>query len=78
MQKVLEHVVSIPWTPASVKECLWREIQKIMTTKKSTTELTTDEITKIYDVLNLFISENFHVHIPFPSEEERLDLKSKE
>jgi len=58
------------WTPESVKEYLWRATQKVMLTKESTTELTTDEITKVYEVINRFMAENHGVSVPFPSIEE--------
>ena len=37
MRSTLRHDVEIPWTRESVKEHLWRPIQKAMTEKHSTT-----------------------------------------
>ena len=45
MKKVLREDIDIPWTRESVKEHLWRPIQKAMTDKQSTTEITTVEPT---------------------------------
>jgi hypothetical protein len=57
-------------TPYLLKEYYWRPIQKYLYGKKSTTQLTTKEIDKIYDVANKLIGENTGIHIPFPSIEQ--------
>lgn len=59
---------SVPIDDAFVKE-VWRAIMFSQTGKVSTTEMTTSEIDKVYDTFNLFIGENYSVHIPFPSME---------
>lgn len=69
MRKLLKEEIDISWTPESVKEYLWRPIQKVMYTKESTTKLETNEITKIYDVLNRHLSEKHGIGVMFPSEE---------
>lgn len=68
MKKTLKPEIDIWWTPESIKNYLWRPIQKAMTIKESTTELTTDEVNKIYKVLDKFTSEKHHIHLEFPSE----------
>lgn len=69
MQHILmQKQVSIPWNSITVKECLWREIQRAMFDKDSTTELSTGEVSQVYEVLDRHISEKFGIHIPFPSE----------
>ena len=55
------------WSPASVKEVLWKPIQQAVLKKKSTTELTKDELDKVYDVINMALGQRFGVHIPFPT-----------
>ena len=70
MRKTLKPEVAIPWTPANVKDFLWRPIQKLQLGKRSTTELTTTDLDKIYDTLNMHLGEKHHIHVPFPSEEE--------
>lgn len=67
MRKVLKPTVDIPWSTDTVKRFLWKPIQEIMMDKKSTTELTTDELDKIYKVLDRHVSEKCGVHIEFPS-----------
>ena len=77
MKKTLD--VDIPWNGKTIKDYLWRPIQKAQLQKQSTTELTTKDIDVIYETLNRFTSEKFSVHVPFPSEEEiRLSLLEEE
>jgi len=69
MRKTLEPEVEIPWSKDSVKEYLWRPIQKIQLQKKSTIQLTTKDIDTIYDTLNMFLAKH-GLYEPFPSIEE--------
>lgn len=68
MRVVLKPSYSIPWTPESVKEHLWRPIQKAMTNKQSTTELNKlDEIDEIHETLMRELGQKFGVeYIPWP------------
>ena len=69
IQHVLtQKLVSIPWSGDTVKELLWREIQRAMYDKESTTELSISEVSDVYEVLDRHISEKFGVHVEFPSE----------
>lgn len=70
MRKLLKKEIDIPWTALTVKNDLWREIQKPLIGVKSTTELKSNEIDKVYDVLNKLIGERTGVFIPFPCIEE--------
>lgn len=72
MKKTLKQDVDISWTTESVKNYIWRPIQKALLNKKSTTKLTTDEIDKVYDHVNRHIGEKTGVHVDFPSEEQIL------
>lgn len=68
MRKVLKPEVEIPFTVESVKEFLWRPIQKVLTGKKSTTELTKIEPSEIWDVLMRHLGEKHEIeYLPFPS-----------
>ena len=69
MKKTLRHDIDIPWGPKTIKEFLWRPVQKAYLLKNSTTELTTKDIDAIYDVVNRAIGERTGVHVPFPSHE---------
>ena len=55
--------------PFVIKE-IWRAIQLQQVGKKSTTQLTTNDIDLIYDVMNKFLSENFELSIPFPHKDD--------
>ena len=67
LEVIEERGVDMMWSKELVKEILWRRIQKKNLGKQSTTQLESDEITKIYDMLNKFLSEEFYIHEPFPS-----------
>ena len=64
MRKTLRNDIDIPWTPASVKEHLWRPIQIAMTDKQSTTEITTVEPTDIHAVLSRHLGERLGIQCP--------------
>lgn len=66
-------------TKQSIKEILWRPIQEAVVGKKSTTELNTAEVSKIYEIMSMFLAKQFKISIPFPSQEETQEyLKSLE
>lgn len=69
IQEVLAKAVDRPWTETSVKELMWRPIQKAMLDKESTTGLERSECSKVYEVLNRHLGTHFGVHVPFPSED---------
>jgi len=86
MRKTLKPGVEIPWSGRSVKEYLWRPVQKLQLDKASTTELTTVEIDQVFDTITRHIGEQFGLSVPFPSiettlqeiEAERLARKERE
>lgn len=61
--------LEMPWTMERVKD-LWRTAAYHMYGHTSTSQITTDQIDKIYDVVNKAIAEITGVHVPFPSIEE--------
>ncbi len=69
--------VPVSFTPYSIKEYLWKPLQRALTGKKSTTQLDKNEdINLIYDNLNRIISERTKGEVempPFPSLEELMD-----
>ena len=69
MKVVLKPEVDIPWSKETVKDFLWRSVQKAQLGKRSTTELTTKDIDKIYDTLTRHLGEKFGVFVEFPSVE---------
>ena len=67
IQKVLKPGIDVPWTATTVKELLFRTVMKAMFLKDSTTELTTAEVNKVYEVMDRHLSELGLDSIPFPS-----------
>lgn len=68
MRTLIRPEVEISWTPYSVKEYLWRPLQKVMLGKQSTTKLDrSQEINLIYDNLNRIITERTQGEVSFPS-----------
>ena len=55
-----------PWDKNRVKELIWREVQKKMTGKESTTELETHEIDQIFEVIHQALAQK-GIEIDFPS-----------
>lgn len=73
MRKTLKPEIQIPWTPSNIKEYIWRPVQIAQLQKQSTTELTSDEVTKIWETLNRHFGEKFGLYVPFPSLEELIE-----
>lgn len=80
MKAVLKPSVSISWTDKTIKEYIYKPIIEAMLLKKSTTELTTKEIDKVWEIINLHLGEKFGVEVPpIPSQEQTENyLKSLE
>lgn len=68
MKQVLKSSVDIPWTTETVKDYLWRPVQKQKTGKKSTTDLTKNEVSEIYEIINRYLGEKTGVYVEFPHE----------
>ena len=66
MRKVLKESVDIPWTPATVKEQLWRPVQVLAVGKASTKDLDRVEVSKVYDILNRHLNDKLGIDLPFP------------
>jgi len=71
MRAIIRDDIEISWTPYSIKEYLWRPLQKLLIGKQSTTKLNrSKEIDLIYDNLNRILIERTQGEIslpPFPS-----------
>lgn len=74
MQDVVKAIKKVEIVPTgkNLKELVWREIQKALLNKESTTELTKHEVDEVYEVMNKWLGQNFEIHIPFPSDPERI------
>ena len=67
METILKRGVAIPWDAHNTKKLIWHAVQLPMTGKKSSKDLLTNEVSKVYDVVNRYLSETFGVFVPFPS-----------
>lgn len=62
--------VDVQFSPATVKECLWKPLQDAMYGKKSTTELTTGEVSKVHDQLMEVLGQKLGLgYVDFPRED---------
>lgn len=81
MQSVVKKLDFCEITPTkdSVKSIIWKPIQEVVVGKALTRELTTAEINKVYEIVSMFLSKQFGIDLPFPSEEDSENyLKSYE
>lgn len=71
MQDVVEKINMTEIYPSmkTVKELIWRPIMEAQIGKVSSRELTTAEINQVYEPMAQFLSTNFEISIPFPSQE---------
>ncbi len=79
MQDVVKKINKVEIEPdtQNLKELVWRQIQKVVVKKDSTTFLTKHEVTQVYEVMSMWLSKNFGIDIPFPVDEEYQMLKLK-
>lgn len=69
VRETLREDVEIPWTPDSVKELIWRPVQKAMIGKESTTRMNKLEPSDVYDVLMRHLGEKHGIYVAWPSVE---------
>lgn len=72
MKKTLKPSIDIPWSKMSVKEYLWRPVQKAQLGKESTTDLTTKEIDEVFETLCRHLRQKLGIEIHFPSIETQI------
>ena len=77
MQDVVKKITKVEITPTmhNIKEMVWREIQKALLGKDSTTFLEKHEVDRIYEVMNKWLGTHFEIHIPFPNDDDPAPLK---
>ncbi len=68
VQQVLSRTMDQEWSQELVKEAIFKKCLGYKYNKKSTTELTTDEVSQVYETVNRF-SAQFGVHVPWPQDE---------
>ncbi len=64
-------IASIDWRMETVKELMWRRIQKTITTKESSANLTKEEFAETQETLSRVLGERYGIYVPFPSIEEK-------
>ena len=71
MQDVIKKITLTEITPTtySVKEIIFKPLQEATLGKKSTTQLTTAEVDQVYKIMSMFLSKQFEIDLPFPSQE---------
>ena len=57
----------------ALKEVVWRPLQTILVGKKSTKDLETNEVDKVYEAMNKWLGTEFGIHVPFPSIDSLMD-----
>ena len=72
VQVVLKPTYELRWDTQTIKEHLWKPIQKALLNKGSTTELDTSEITKVHHELMVVLQDKLPEldFIDFPSQEQ--------
>ena len=59
--------IDIPWSQELVKEAIWKTVMSAMyPDKTSTTQMETDEVSKVFDVINRHVAETTGVSVMFP------------
>ena len=57
----------IPWSMETVKECIWRPIQRAATGEESSSELDTSGPGEVYTIMSRYLSERLGINIHWPS-----------
>lgn len=78
MQVVLKPTYELRWDTKSVKEHLWKPIQRAMYKIDSTTELSTADVSKVHEQLMMALQEKLTEldFVDFPSEEQTKEYLS--
>lgn len=63
-----KYKADIDWSGDLVKNQLWRPIMEAILDKKSTTQLEKNEVDRVYNTLNRYLS-NIGISVPFPNAE---------
>ena len=66
--------VDVDWTPDSFGEDVWRGIQEAMYQHRKTSKLETDQVSKVYDVVNAHIAKTCGVSADFPSRDTLINM----
>ena len=66
VQNVMKEGYKVPWSMELFKNSVWKVVQDAMIGKASTTELTTEEVSRVYEVVNRKMAEH-GVSMEFPN-----------
>lgn len=74
VQETLNHQMEMEWTPERVKSLIWKQAQKKLLEKNSTTQLQKHmEIDLVYDSINRWLGDIGVESVPFPNDEEKIN-----
>ena len=59
--------VEIPWSMETVKECIWRPIQRAATGEESSSDLDTSGPGEVYTIMSRYLIERLDINVPWPS-----------
>jgi hypothetical protein len=62
-------------TGKNLKEVMWRPYMIAALGKETGKRLNKDEVDRIYEGLNKFLGDHFHIHVPFPSGEPLINTR---
>lgn len=71
IKETLKQNFSIPWSEKTVKELIWKPVQFKMYETESTRELTTDQVSKVFNVIreHIFDLTCGEIDLEFPSKD---------
>lgn len=78
VQAVMKETVEVEWDKNTFKTLIWDLTMEVMTGKTSSTQLTTDEVNKIYETVNRFLATKFGITQEFPSVESLMGYEEKD
>lgn len=68
-REFLKEGIPVPFTPAIVKDHLWRPIQRAVLGVESTTQAKRLEYGQVYDVLNSYLINEKNIFVQWPSKD---------
>lgn len=70
LQDVVAQIKKAEITPTkdNLKEVVWRPMQIAVLGKERSRDLTKQEVDKVYEPISMWLSKNFEIDLPFPSE----------
>ena len=75
--KTLKPSVEIDWNATLFKELMWRPIQKAVTKKGSSSELSSGELQIVWETINRHLGQKLGIHTPFPTLEVMIEQLGK-